>query len=169
MLHDYRDKQLSDFLEFGFPIGYTGNNEIHKNVSKKDTWTFKNHKGAIEFKENMVKYLLKESSNNAIIGPFKENPFKLGLQISPLNLIPKKDTTERLNIMDLSFPKGTSLNDYVNKTEYLGDKIELIYLKVDDFIQLIKQKGVECLLFKTDHQRAFRQLRLCSSSNNLCA
>ena len=62
---------MIDFLEFGFPIGYTGNIEILKNVSKKDTWKFKNHKGAIEFKEDVVKYLQKESSNNAIIGPFK--------------------------------------------------------------------------------------------------
>ena len=28
MLHDYKDHQLCDFLEFGIPIGYTGNNEI---------------------------------------------------------------------------------------------------------------------------------------------
>ena len=169
MLHDYKDQQLCDFLEFGFPIGYTGNNEILKNVSKKDTWKFKNHKGAEEFKEDMLTYLQKESSNKAIIGPFRENPFKSGIKISPLNSIPKKDTTERRVIMDLSFPKGASLNDYVSKDEYLGEKIELVYPKVDDFIQLIKQKGRGCLLYKTDLRRAFRQLNLCPSSYNLCA
>ena len=31
----------------------------------------------------------------------------------------------------------------------------MTYHKVDDIIQLIKQKGVECLLFKTDIQRVF--------------
>ena len=41
MLHDYKDQQLCDFLEFGFPIGYTGNNEIVKDVSKKETWKYK--------------------------------------------------------------------------------------------------------------------------------
>ena len=70
--------------------------------------------------------------------------------------------------MDLRFPKGASLNDFVCKNEYLGEKIELIFPKVDDYIQLIK-KGVGCLLFKTDLRRAFPQLRLCPSSYNLWA
>ena len=52
--------------------------------------------------------------------------------------------------MDLRFPKGASLNDFVCKNKNLGEKIELIYPKVDDFIQLIKLKGVGGLLFKTD-------------------
>ena len=70
--------------------------------------------------------------------------------------------------MDLSFPKGASLYDHVNKDEFLGDKIELIYPKVHDFIQLIERKGVGCLLYKTDLRRAFRQLSLFSSSYNVC-
>ena len=69
--------------------------------------------------------------------------------------------------MDLSFPKGVSLNDYVSKDEYLGEKIELVYAKVDNFIQLIKQKGIGCLLFKTDLRRAFHQLNLCPYSFTL--
>ena len=70
--------------------------------------------------------------------------------------------------MDLSFPKGASLNDYVSKDEYLGEKIELVYPKVDDFIQLIKQEGRGCLLYKTNRRRAFRELNLCPSLYNLC-
>ena len=117
----------------------------------------------------MLNYLQKESSNKAIIVPFRENPFKLGIKISPLNSIPKQDTTERRFIMDLSFPKGASLNDYVSKDEYFGEKIKLVYPKVYDFIQLIKEKGSGCLLYKTDLRRAFRQLNLCPSLYNLCA
>ena len=72
----------------------------------------------------MLKYLDKESTNRAIIGPFKENPFKSGIKIRPLNSIPKTDTTERRVILDLSFPKRGSLNDYISKEEYLGEIIE---------------------------------------------
>ena len=71
--------------------------------------------------------------------------------------------------MDLSFPKGASLNDFISKDEYLGEKTELVYPKVDDFVQLIKQKGQGCLLFKTDLRRAFRQIKICPSSYNLVA
>ena len=75
MLHDYKDQQLCDFLEFGFPIGYTGNNEMFKDVSQKESWKYKNHTGAQEFREDMLKYLDKESTNRATIGPLKENHF----------------------------------------------------------------------------------------------
>lgn len=169
MLQNYKDQQLCDFLEFGFPIGYNGNNEILQQINKKDVWKFKNHKGAQQFPEDMNTYLRKESFNKAIIGPFKDNPFQSGIKISPLNTVPKKDTTERRVILDLSFPKGASLNDFISKDEYLGENIELVYPKVDDFIQLIRQKGQGCFLFKTDLKRAFRQIKICPSSYNLVA
>ena len=35
MLHDYMYKQLCNVLEFWFPIGYTGNNEIIKDAKMK--------------------------------------------------------------------------------------------------------------------------------------
>ena len=49
----------------------------------------------------------------------------------------------------------------------MGEKIDLVYPKVDDFIQLIKQKGRGCLLFKKDLRRAFRQIKLCPLDYNL--
>ena len=121
----------------------------------------KNHKGEEEFASNMIKYLQKENFNKANIGPFKENPFISGIKSSPVNSLPKKDTSERRVILDLSFPKGKSVNDFVSKDFYLGEQVELIYPKVDDFIQIIKQKGQGCLLFKTDLRRAYRQVHIC--------
>ena len=168
MLQHYKDQQLCDFLEFGFPIGYNGNNEILQQINKKDVWKFKNHKGAEQFPEDLNAYLGKESSNKAIMGPFKDNPFQSGIKICPLNSVPKKYSPERC-ILDLSFPKGASLNNFISKDEYLGEKIELVYPKVDDFVQLIKQKGQGCLLFETDLRRAFRQIKICPSSYNLVA
>ena len=69
----------------------------------------KNHKGAEEFASNMITYLQKESFNKAIIGPFKENPFRSGIKISPVNFLSKKDTSERRVILDLSFLKAILL------------------------------------------------------------
>jgi hypothetical protein len=44
----------------------------------------------------MEKYLKKECTYGAIIGPFFKNPFKTDMVISPLNSVPKKesDTSE---------------------------------------------------------------------------
>ena len=158
MLIDYKDTENCDLLEFGFPLGFQGDRStVLKNVTKKDVWKFKNHKGAEEFLNDMLSYIKKEFDNDAIIGPFEENPFDSGIKISPLNSVPKKDTSERRVILDLSFPRDFS----VNKDEYMGEKIELVYPKVDDYIQLIKQKGRGCLLYKKDLRRAFRQILLC--------
>ena len=162
MLIDYADNEICDLLEFGFPLAFQGDRaDILKNVTKKDVWRFKNHKGANDFPNDMLLYLKKEFENNAIIGPFKNNPFNSGLKISPLNSVPKKDTTERRVILDLSYPRGHSVNNFISKDEYMGKKIELVYPKVDDFIELIKQKGRGCLLFSRDLRRAYRQIPLC--------
>ena len=67
---------------------------------------------------------------------FRTSPFEAGLEISPLNSLPKKDTAKRRIILDLSFPINDSVNTYISKDEYLGEITNLVYL-VDDFIQLI--------------------------------
>ena len=91
-----------------------------KSVDKKDIWKYKNHKGAEEYPNEMLEYLNKESKNATIIGPFKESPFTSGIKISPLNSLPKKDTTKRQVFLDLSFPLNAAVNNFVSKDEYLG-------------------------------------------------
>ena len=141
MLNDYKDYKVCDFLEFGFPLGFLGDDKILNNIEKKNLWKFKNHQGAEEFPVDMLSYLKKESQHKAILGPFKSNPFDSGIKISPLNTVPKSGSSERRVILDLSYPKGASVNEFISKDFYLGEKIDLVYPKVDDFIELIKQKG----------------------------
>ena len=42
------------------------------------------------------------------------------------------------------------MNDHIDKCEYLEERIDLVFPKVDDFVELIKIKGKGCLLFKQD-------------------
>jgi hypothetical protein len=67
MLVDYDDKTLCELLEFGFPIGYSG-----ENLNNKKT---RNHSGARDYLEFISKYLQKELEYKAIVGPLKVNPF----------------------------------------------------------------------------------------------
>ena len=53
------------------------------------------------------------------------------------------------------------------KDSYLGDRVSLIFPKVDDFISLIRSKGPGCLLYKLDLRRAYRQISICPSDYNL--
>ena len=156
-------------MEFGFPLGIKDCESVLRDISKKELWKFKNHKGAFNYPNEITKYLEKEALNKAIIGPFKNNPFSSGIKISPLNSVPKKESSDRRVILDLSFPKGNSVNDYINKKEYLDEKVEIVFPKVDDFEQLIKAKGRGCLLYKCDLARAYRQIPICPSSFNYVA
>lgn len=138
-------------LEFGFPIGYFGK-------PLKQDYSVKNHKGAKDFPIQVQNFLNKKRQYGAILGPFKKNPFSDVIIISPLNAVPKKDSEERRIILDLSFPRGASVNDKVSKDFYLGDRINLTYPGVDDLVSIIKSKGKGCLLFKCDLKRAYRQI-----------
>jgi hypothetical protein len=98
--------------------------------------------------------LIKEASYQAIVGPSKGNPFNDQIALSPLNSVPRKDSSERRVIVDLSFPEGESVNFGFLKDEYLRNKISVSYPKVDDLIHLIKLKGQGCMIFKRDLKRA---------------
>ena len=109
----------------------------------------------------------KENLSNSIIGPFKSNPFNDPLKISTLNSVPKKSSEERRVILDLSFSIGCSVNSFINKDRYLGEDIKPVFPKVDDFIQIIKAKGKNCLMFKLDLRKAYRQINICHGDYNL--
>ena len=68
MLSDYDDKIIVDFLEFGFPIWFTG--KVNKIASK-----VKNHKGVTKYPLEVKKYLEKEKLYGAVLGPFTEISF----------------------------------------------------------------------------------------------
>ena len=166
-LWDYKDTSLCSLLEFGFPLDCKESEKLFNCTNHRELWKFRNHTGATDYPEEMKKYLQKECKNQAVVGPFNKNPFNSGLRISPLNSVPKKETDERRVILDLSFPKGNGVNDFISKEEYLGEKMLTVYPKVDDLVQLIKLKGRGCLLFKKDLRRAYRQIPICPSSYNL--
>lgn len=154
MLKGYKDEQICEFLEYGFPIGYSGKLQMLQSQLKP----VRNHKGAKMFPVQISKYLAKEKRYHAIVGPFKENPFCCSAAVSPLNTVPKKSTDDRRIILDLSYPKGNSVNDSINKDWYLGERVSLSFPKVDELVEIIKIKGKGCLLFKKDMARYYRQI-----------
>ena len=56
---------------------------------------------------------------------------------------------------------------YIEKNEYLGESTQIIFPKVDDFVELIKTKGKGCMLFKKDLKRTYRQISVEPSQYNL--
>ncbi|WAR27316.1 hypothetical protein MAR_013020, partial [Mya arenaria] len=138
---EYKDTAVCDLLEFGFPIGFVGNEDCFQKC--KEAWQYKTYKGAEEFPVQINAYLRKELEFKAIIGPFKSNPFSSNLLISPLNSVPKHMSGERRVILDLSSHSGGSVNDFVPKDVYLGESVTLMFPKIDDFVKLVLAKGAE--------------------------
>ena len=121
---------------------------------------YKNHKGATDFPQALKKYIQKEQSHNAVMGPYDKIPFHNKVGISPLSTRPKRDSEERRIILDLSFPPGQSVNDGILKDNYMGFHTKLSFPKVDEFALRIFTLGRGCCMFKIDLSRYFRQIPL---------
>jgi hypothetical protein len=96
--------------------------------------------------------LEKEISLGRVDGPFDSPPF-CNLQVSPIGIVPKKNSNKFRLIFHLSFPRSamTSINSAISK-----DDFSLQYVTIDDAIAGIKHFGPGCFLAKTDIESAFR-------------
>ena len=72
----------------------------------------------------------------------------------------KQNSEVRRTIVDLSWPKGAPVNDFLHKCKYLDTYFTLQYPSVDHITNKLKDLGPGALLFKADISRAFRQLRI---------
>ena len=150
-LWNYQDSQICDFLEYGWPVGYDYSSYGFPCSN------LRNHQGALLFPDVIDSYLSAETGRHAVIGPFSVNPFSCPVALSPLNSVPKQDSSELRIIVDLSWPAGTSVNDCISSSRYLGDDIFLTYPTVDNIASLIWSTGAGCLIYKRDLRRAYRQ------------
>ena len=153
LLQDYHDKEIIEWMRYGWPIGRL------PTMPDPET-TQRNHQGANLYPEALKKYIDKEQSYGAIMGPFTEIPFTSKVGISPLSTRPKKDSEERRILLDLSFPPGQSVNDGMIKDNYLGFTTKLSFPKTDQFAHRIFHLGTKARMFKVDLHRYFRQLNL---------
>ena len=151
-LVDYEDKEVIEFLKFGFPVRNLGQVTGGNPVS--------NHRSATEHPSHIDSFVNTEVKDRAVIGGFSSNPFSTPAFFSPLGSTERRDSDDRRIIMDLSFPRGGSINDMIPKDEYLGQQVWLTFPRVDELVGLVKVKGQGCKLFKKDLRRAYRQIRI---------
>ena len=150
-LKDYPDKHLIQYLKFGFPL------------SIKDAYTLKNtsisnHLSAIAFPQQVSAYLHKEISLGAMLGPMTSPPCE-DFHCSPLLTRPK-DKDKRRVIVNLSYPKGNSVNDLVDRQHFDHSEFALKFPTVEKIASESLNFGTEGFLAKVDVARAFRNLRV---------
>ena len=83
-------------------------------------------------------------------GPFRLSPLP-NLQISPIGLVPKKGSSDTRLIMDLSFPKGDEINDYIDP-----DDCTIKFDSFDRAIEMVSTLGKGALMGKLDIKSAYR-------------
>ena len=149
----YNDPELPEYLEYGFPLGYTLG---HTPVSSP-----MNHSSALCYPSHVNHYIATESHAHALCGPFPYPPFEPSFQINPLMTAPKKHSEMRRVILDLSHPEGASVNYGIPRDTYLGVPYKLHLPSAQDLRGLIVSQGQGCHLWSVDLQRGYRQLRVC--------
>ena len=149
-LASYHDAVVVDFLEFGWPITYVS--------PQPPTPVRQNHPSALLHPSDVNSFIAREISLSATAGPFQANPLSCSLMLSPLLTVPKKESTSRRIVMDLSFPPEQSVNSGIPTDTYLGEPYKLRLPGVDALVALVQTFGSGSLLFKKDLRQAYRQL-----------
>ena len=72
----------------------------------------------------------------------------------------KPNSDKRRVIIDLSWPKGQSVNAGFDRDTYLGAEFALSFPSIDDITQELKCLGPGAHLYKIDISRVFRHLKI---------
>ena len=151
-LSGYHDQDLLEYLQFGWPCGY--------DLPWMPYTTGTNHFSAWAYPQHVEKYIDTELKHRALLGPWAIAPFSGGLHTSPLMSRPKKDSTDRRIIVDLSWPTGASVNHGIPTDTYLRVPYKLKLPTVDQLADLIVSNGPGSHVYVVDISRAYRNLRL---------
>ena len=120
------------------------------------------HTSAMAHSTDIAHYIITEIGHRAMLGMFDHPPFTPWCQINPFLTRPKKDSTSRRVIMDLSWPlpPGSSVNGGITKDIYLGVPKKMRLPSPLDLASLIREEGRGAWLFSCDVSRAYRQFPL---------
>ena len=151
VLNGYHDYHIIEFLEYGWPIG------IDRDAILQSHFT--NHPSAIAHPHDVEHYVATELTHGALLGPFAGPPANT-CHFSPLMTRIKKDSRFRRVIIDLSWPKGRSVNDGISKLHYVDGPMTISLPTTDDMERAVVQAGRGSFLYKTDLARGYRQLRV---------
>ena len=127
-------------LEYGFPLDACRDSQFLS--------TEVNHASALQNIQHVQCYIEEELKFNAILGPFDNKP--IPPHVSPLMVRDQQDSLKKRTIMDLSWPKGASVNAAVQKDVYLDTLYVLNYPSIDLITSSLVKLGPAALTYKID-------------------
>ena len=148
------DEWLIAGTRYGFPIQYTGGPCYEKQVDY-------NHPSADAYSAHVNEYFDKETTNQAMAGPYQRPPFTPWYRQSPMMTRPKSEPGKRRVIVDLSYPNG-GVNDYIHPHTYNGMEVAHSLPTISDLLELVRWAGLEnTTLAVIDISRAYRHFPTC--------
>ena len=103
------NSELRDLLYKGLTQGFI----IPSSYANTTLSSYTNHRSALDQPAVVTEKINKELLLGRIAGPFSKPPLPESI-ISPLGLVPKKNSSEWRLIHDLSFPKLSSVNSKID-------------------------------------------------------
>ena len=127
-------------LSHGFSIGFSG--DLSQSAKR-------NLLSAYDHYEAVSTAIALEVSRGHTLGPFQVPPLP-NFHCSPIGAVEKDDGTVRL-ILDLSSPRGSSVNEGISAEEY-----SVKYCSFDDAVSFVLKCGRAPYMAKADIKHAFR-------------
>ena len=147
----YNGAEITQFLEFGFPLG------LSESPQPALVSSLKNHGSAYQYYKHLDEFLAVGLDRCELTGPLRTPPFN-ELHVSPLMTAIKKPDSRRA-VFDATFGDH-SLNNNTPCYTYLNEPFEYDFPKVEDFKRIVLECGVGSYLWKRDLSRYYLQLPL---------
>ena len=133
----YEHAELTQFLEFGFPLGLI--------ESAKLECQTRNHGSAYMWFDWVDKFIATEILEVGMTGPFKLSPL-CEITVSPLMTAHKKPL-DRRTVYDATYGEG-SVNSATPGDTYMGQPINFTYPRVEDYRVMILKAGRGAWMWK---------------------
>ena len=146
----YEDIELNQFLEFGFPLGL-------QEPLPTLVPSLQNHASSYQYYTWIDEFIAKSVEKRYAAGPYHNQPFPV-LHTSPLMTSVKKPSGRRA-VFDASFG-DYSLNKGTPENLYMGEPIDFVYPRIEDFRNLVLKCGHSCYLWKRDLSSFYLQIPL---------
>ncbi len=153
------DSAARDFLYQGFTFGFRLHSD--RDFSHLSHTIPSNHGSAKQNPSVVREKLSAELSSDRIAGPYNSPPLP-NMIFSPLGLVPKREPGRFRLIHDLSFPKGSSVNESIPP-----DLATVHYQSLDKCVSIIQGLGKGTLVAKADLKDAFRIVPVHPSDHHL--
>ena len=147
MLENHPDKRFAQYVLEGIQKGF----RIGFDYAQHSVTPCRNNMLSTLDHPQVVTDYLEQELGEGRITELTDMLGVMGLQISPFGVIPKKGSDQWRLILDLSSPRGSSVNDGISR-----ERCSLAYVSIDEIARQVVELGRGARMAKMDIKSAYR-------------